>query len=212
MTAAVAGALLAICAAGPAQAALYEMSWAWKWGQGRIVYDPSVPDSNPDPYQGTYIGAISSYDLSFWEILVPNHIVGNAGSIWVSAATLPCAPPWFENCERSVATYQFGTATVRDPAAWQMSLQIPDAFDAGDSLPPAPETGWESLGDWLEKPAEGIRLYAIHPMTRLHFTPVPTPVPEPATGWLVVLGRAGLAVRRRFGTFVSRRHPHRRLR
>ena len=96
LTTAVWAALLA--SVGEAQATWYELSWAYRWGSGDIIFDGSVPDSNPDSNRGDYVGSIVSA-IS----------VHNRG---------PDVP--------ATLTFQLGSAAPPfAPAGWQLSLLVP---------------------------------------------------------------------------------------
>lgn len=188
-----AGTLLAF-ASTAAQAALYELSWSWKWGDGRIVYEGGTPDGNPHPWQGSFVGAIQSYEVGAWEYFDQTRISGTGGSISVAATssgtTVPCT-----FCGPSVLTFQFGSQTLPDPSAWQLSVVVPGSlYGGGDDLPPAFVSD-ELFGN-LFLPSQGIQLGTISPNASV-VNKLVTAVPEPETWLLMALGLAGLAARGR---------------
>src|SRR5262245_20037041 len=46
-----------------AHADLYRFDFASPLGSGHVIYDNSVPDVDPDPDKGRYLGAILSYEV-----------------------------------------------------------------------------------------------------------------------------------------------------
>jgi len=108
------------------------LSWSYKWGSGDIIFDGSVPDSNPDPNRGDYFGTIVSYDLQArTDSYDAIHLVGTAGAISVqnpgpSDPNSECGGGDPVRCPGAALTFQLGTAAPPyDPAGWQLSLVAP---------------------------------------------------------------------------------------
>jgi PEP-CTERM motif len=99
-------------------------------------------------------------------------------------------------CGPSVVTFQFGSLTLPDAEAWQVSLVIPGKlYGGGDGLPLA--FGGEGITGSLYLPAEGIQLGTVSEITNV-VSRIVKPVPEPETWLLMAVGLAGLAARRRW--------------
>ena len=207
LTSAVCAALLVNAA--NAQATLYELSWAYKWGSGDIIFDGSVPDSNPDPNRGDHFGSIVSYDLLAWTTSPePISLVGTSGAISVQNGG-PDVP--------AMLTFQLGSAAPPfDPAGWQLSFVVPlvlgDFFDHLPTNPMMPgpcgsgpdtcdEFSWYSFGGGAVTPntPDGQSYIPIldggsQPVTfKALVASVPPAVPEPATVVLLGLSLAVLA-------------------
>ncbi|HKX44791.1 MAG TPA: PEP-CTERM sorting domain-containing protein [Burkholderiaceae bacterium] len=216
-----------------AHATLYELVWAYKWGSGDIIFDGSVPDSNPNPDRGDYFGAIVSYDLQIWtDSLDAVHLAGSAGAISVQNPGPPpadpdqCAsPPDTSRCPGAALTFQLGSAAPPyDPAGWQLSLIAPRSlgnfFDQlpTDPLQPGPcGSGADTCTEFSSYNFAGGVIAPNTPDGRTYipvFDPTSgltlkalavTAVPEPAT---VALFAAGLAM---LAAALRKRAPLHRL-
>jgi len=201
----------AMASPGEALATFYELSWAYKWGQGDIVFDGSVPDSNPSPDQGDYFGAIVSYDLlAFAEGGDAIPLAGSTGSISVQnqgPGTL------------AALTFQLGSAAPPyDPAGWFLTFTVPpelgNFFDhlPTELLEPGPcgsgpdtcneFTSYSLAGTIGRNTPNGQTFIPITdqggPAVTFKAIVSPTaPVPEPATAVLLGLGLAVLAAANR---------------
>ena len=208
-----AAALAALASPACADPTLYELSWSYKWGTGDIVFNGSLPDSNPDPNRGDYFGSIVSYHLVAWTTdPEPISLVGTSGAMSVQNQG-PDVP--------ALLTFQLGSAAPPfDPAGWRLSLLVPlvlgNFFDHLPTKPMQPgpcssrpdtcdEASWYSFDDGsiapntpdgrtyipiLETGGSPVALKAL-------VTTVPPPVPEPATVVLLALGLAVLAASRK---------------
>lgn len=192
-----------------ANATLYEMKWGYKWGQGDIVFDGSVQDSNPDPDQGDYLGSILSYDLvGRTTSLDYVWLTGTSGSISVvnhGPAIPGCVSDNGGICpgELAAMTVHLGTAAPpSDPEGWHLSLSVPwelgNFFDSlPGTLPPGEidEFSWYGLTGSLGPNTPNGQLFVPiifegYPSVRL--IALADPVPEPATIPLLGLALAML--------------------
>jgi hypothetical protein len=209
-------ALAALLSPISANATLYEMDWGYKWGQGDIVFDDSVQDSNPDPNRGEYLGSILSYTLLGWidTSMKFVQLSGSAGSMSVvnhGPAIPGCVTEFGGECpgELAALTVHLGSAAPPyDPAGWHLSLSVPwNLGNFFDSLPAAGFCNTLSPGEcrefsryeltgWLETnngQVSASSIFGGYPSVTLMALAVP--VPEPGTIPLLGLGLAMLALR-----------------
>ena len=214
LTAATLAALLSPVAAN---ATLYEMKWGYKWGQGDIIFDGSVQDSNPAPNRGEYLGSIQSYTLLGWTNTMDYvRLSGHSGSISVvnHGPAIPGCEEFGGECpgELAALTIHLGSATPPyDPAGWHLSLSVPwnlgNFFDslpaAGfcNTLPPGEcpyYSKYELLG-WLDPNTPNGQVFVpiIFPVdASVTLMALAVPVPEPGTIPLLGLALAMLAFRK----------------
>ncbi len=189
-----------------AQASLYELSWQGKWGNGKVVYDAAVADSNADPLQGEYFASIVSYDVTGWEMMSATRFLGTGGSILVQARTpeetlvdpeSSCSQPV---CSGTSLTFQLGSAAPPfDPASWYLLVSIPWAGSrSGDGLLVEDFIGngdERAPGAFLDTNVPtGHSLGTMNMISNARITQLEAPVPEPAEWAMVSLGLAMLAV------------------
>jgi hypothetical protein len=202
-------AAVSLASPGYANATLYELSWAYRWGSGDIVFDGSVPDSNPALNLGDHFGSIVSYDVTGWSIPpTPVRLVGDSGAISVQnrGSDIPDCANSGSFCPGASLTFQLGAAAPPyDPAGWHLTVLLPwELGNFFDRLPTQPSQ-FSFLGSISPNTPSGQLFFPIidgeaSPVT---LKALVNPVPEPGTVVLLGLGLAALA------TIRKRRHAQR---
>lgn len=191
-------AALSLALPGLAHATLYEMTWNSKWGQGDIVYDAAVADTDPDPAHGDYFGSIVSYDVTGWFLFNRKQVAGTSGSISVTGR----GPDEGCNaCPGAALTFQLGSAALPyDPNGWHIAMAVRwGASDFGDDLPTDHWSAtWDDVHATLDPNGLGGQSYnTIGGFVLVTIEALPAPVPEPTTPALLGLGLGLLALVRR---------------
>jgi len=192
-------AVLLCAAAHAATAGLAELRWASRDGEGVIVFDQSVPDSDPTFNQGLFVGNIVSYHVLGWDAnMVPGWFTGTGGTMFQRAWPSTTCPATFDCSYDSYTTLiQLGTATPGEPGLWQVNLHLAQAGPPDETLPVFEDGGGWSHG-YLSNPAEERTYSALGLAGYVSVRPLATPVPEPGTLALFGLGLAAVAGRRAF--------------
>ncbi|ARN21079.1 PEP-CTERM sorting domain-containing protein [Piscinibacter gummiphilus] len=190
-------AALFCAAANAATAGLAELRWASRDGEGLIVFDQSVPDSDPTFNEGLFIGTIVSYNVLGWdENMVPARFAGTGGTMFKRAWPSTTCPATFDCPEESYTTLiQLGTATPGAPSRWQVNFNLAESGEPDEHLPFFEDgRGW-SYGH-LSNPSQTRTYSTLGLAGYISLSPLATPVPEPGTLALFGLGLAAIAGRR----------------
>ena len=187
--------------AGSAVADTYRIEWNYKWSWGYIDRTVGIADSDPSPTRDVFEGAIDDYDFNaLWGPTTDlRHFEGEGGTLVLDEQPPngECVPMW-RGCQGRTATLLFGPVFDGDPTSYRMVISFP-WIPPGDPVPPL---------DWPEGAMSGL-IYGSgsdallgSAMSMYFFSsygPLPSPVPEPGTWALGLLGALLVGLRGRAG-------------
>lgn len=187
-----------------ASATLMEFGWRAKWGEGVIVYDNSVIDSEPAQNHWFFRNSIVSYDVLAWQMMTPYRFQGEGGSIGLTAFPPQgqCPTALDQPCRTSSLSFYLGMPPSDGSPRYRVDV---------DAALPIGHDGWlleiasAALGDFtpdggavVANDQNGITYPTMDITNRIWNVPAQViAVPAPATGLLALLGVAGIAAGRR---------------
>lgn len=186
----IAAAALLILTPLSAAASLAQFSWSGKWGQGSIVYDMSVANSDPVASQAYFSHSIVSFDILGWYLMTPEYFHGTGGSIATrTMATNPlCTPSPFDTCKEPELLFLLGAARAGDPAHYQVNIFAPLTLGTD---------GWPLLFDstnnfggsgWISNDLNNTTFITLDQTQWIANVPLTLATPEPGTWALLTLG------------------------
>lgn len=199
MAAAAAAALPAV-----AHADLFQMDWAWKWSSGMLQHEAGLPDLDPSADRAFYEGAVGRYDFAVSYLDQGRGFRGQGGDITVHYEVLSdCEYPMFP-CYRSRVTFDLGAvfAGEGDAATYSLTAWFPRSNAPWEPPTPGLDREWAYELNGSVTSSAGDVYIAMSEASPTTNTRVASPVPEPSTAALGVLGAAlafGAARRRRRG-------------
>jgi len=192
-------ALLVSLAAGAASAGLAQFDWVSRAGNGTIVYDMDVPDSDATFRRGLFVDSIVSYDVFGWDAdMNPRRFTGTGGTVFMRSWPSTDCPATFDCAfEEHMLFFQLGTPEPGEPGLWQVNFNMSPATDDPDGPIPFFEQFGESHG-YISNPQVDRTYSTLDLAGRVTHQALAAPVPEPGTVALFGLGLAavGAAVRR----------------
>ncbi|QKQ73372.1 PEP-CTERM sorting domain-containing protein [Nostoc sp. TCL240-02] len=181
-----------------AQAALFSFNFSGRGTTGSILFDDSIPDSNPDPLKGLYRDAIRDYNIKIdgtpqTETGIPTSevIQGSSGDVVVGLESDGVGACGLTiNCVAFILGSRF---LEQSPSDFDLSFYYPAGSLPSDGPPiVVPTTGQGIL-------RSDLRQFFLGASASTSVVPV-TSVPEPMTilGSLTAFG-FGMGMRQRFG-------------
>lgn len=199
-------ALLLSTTAGAATAGLAQFDWTSREGNGTIVYDMDVPDSDPTFRRGLFVDSIVSYDVFGWDAdMNPRRFTGTGGSIFRRGWPDTGCPATFDCAfEAHHLFFQLGTPEPGEPGLWQVNFNMSPVSEDPDG----PMPFFEQFGDthgYISNPSVARTYSTLGLSNRVTHQALATPVPEPgalalaALGWVAVAAGTRRIARREAG-------------
>src|SRR5688572_1738112 len=122
-------ALLLSTAAAAATAGFAQFDWTSREGNGTIVYDMDVADSDPTCARGLYADSIVSYDVFGWDAdMNPRRFTGTGGTIFRRSWPDTSCPATFDCAfEEHHLFFQLGMPEPGEPGLWQVNFNMSPA-------------------------------------------------------------------------------------
>lgn len=187
-------ALLLSAAASAATAGLAQFDWTSREGNGTIVYDMDVADSDPTFRRGLFVDSIVSYDVFGWDAeMNPRRFTGTGGSIFRRSWPDTTCPATFDCAyEEHHLFFQLGTPEPGEPGLWQVNFNMPPVAEGADDPMPFFETFGDSHG-YISNPSVATTYSTLGLANRVTHQAVAAPVPEPGALALAALGLVAVA-------------------
>lgn len=189
-----------------ASAGLMEIVWQGKWGDGRIVYDNGIADSEPLDDSWFFRNSIVSYDVEAWRYSDYEVFRGVGGSIGVTAFPPKgqCPATLDQPCRASSLVFYLGLPPSDGSPRYQVNFTPPLPIGR-DGWPQEISGSLYMLGldggAYVSNDKNDLAYSTMDITHGFHIQPLQgAAVPVPATGMLVLLGLAGLRA-------ASRRRP-----